>query len=468
MLVAGCGPSDGRAAYVVNTIVRSDLVLLRNRPSLTADKYERMALSPYNFFRGTFPLFLRDALDPAQPTSWTRYPLPNVLWLGIGDAHLENFGVLRATDGTLALEPNDLDAADSYPSLWELRRLGASLALATRASNASDPDAQARAITKEAEIVRAAMVGYLDELGRVASGGAQKRWSTSEGATILEDVWERAEEGLSTRSELRELTAVQSGQRRFVRGPIDGDASEILRDLPPSALAALPETLQAYASTLLAPPPLGALTLRDAVQQLGSGIASLPRVRLLLLVDGPSTRDDDDVILELKELCDSPSPGFRAPGVAFDDVPSRVRLASRRLWARVDAEPHWGTATFLGLPVQLRLESEGQQGLRVKRLTGARGTPQALEAMAAIVGARLAAIHGPQLGAGAVTKLFAQDREGFLMEQTQASRSIADGVESDHALFVEALSRLGPTLGADMDPEPVVSTLAPLLDGLSP
>lgn len=54
---------------------------------------------------------------------------------------------------------------------------------------------------------------------------------------------------------------------------------------------------------MIAPPPPSFFQIEDAARELGSGVASFPRVRVLVLVRGPTASPDDDVILpEIKEL----------------------------------------------------------------------------------------------------------------------------------------------------------------------
>src|SRR5437867_13290316 len=80
----------------------------RRNPELLRLKVERMAASPFAFFRGTFHLFARDILDKFFET------LPRVSGSEIeldlvGDIHSENFGTFQATDGKVHYDINDFD-----------------------------------------------------------------------------------------------------------------------------------------------------------------------------------------------------------------------------------------------------------------------------------------------------------------------------------------------------------------------
>lgn len=462
---AGCSepPEDPREAAVVSAIADADMPLIRSRPALVAGKYERMARSLYDFYRGTFPLYLRDARESSLPVSSSRFSVSLALPLTVGDAHVENFGTLRAGDGTFALEPNDFDGADRYPYLLDLRRLTTGMALAARLSNEDDPEASARAAEAARSIARAAAEGYARGALAMTEGAALAPMTEDLGVPGLEDLFERSQSDHEERKELAELTVLEGGVRRLRRGGVEeGEPAHAYHDLPPFVLAALPGAIEAYRQTLLAPPPPEFFALLDAAREHGSGVASFPRVRVALLVRGPTDAPDDDVILELKELADSGGPAFFAPGVSFDGVEARVLGAARAIWARPDADPLWGVTRLFGLPAQIKTESEALKTLRVSRMEEERGTVEALSSLAACLGDRLARAHIQTLSTSptqaeiggavaAIAAVIAEDPEGFADEQADASIAYADLVTEDWDRFQRALDRLGPRLGVPPD-----------------
>src|ERR1700722_7920936 len=71
-------------------------------------KIARMAETPFAFFRGSFHLFARDALQRDL------IPLPLLSNDGIemdlvGDIHSENYGTYKADDGLIHYDINDFD-----------------------------------------------------------------------------------------------------------------------------------------------------------------------------------------------------------------------------------------------------------------------------------------------------------------------------------------------------------------------
>lgn len=95
--------------------------------SLVPTKYERMACSPFGFFRGAVPIMAADLAS-----------LPNTGILNqlCGDAHVRNLGAFAAPDGRLIFDINDFDETIRGPFEWDLKRLATSLVLAGREDGA--------------------------------------------------------------------------------------------------------------------------------------------------------------------------------------------------------------------------------------------------------------------------------------------------------------------------------------------
>ena len=448
---ASCGggePLDpaARTTAIVGAMVEADRRELSGRGDLVAGKYARMARALYDFYRGTMPIFRADLADPRMRVARTEFDLPGQLPFSIGDAHPENFGLLLAADGTLALEPNDLDAADRYPYQLDLRRLTVGLVLASRAASL-DPDEQGA-------VVRSCVTAYVATLRAVDDGTYAPRRIDDGSDPILADLFRRGRRDLAARAELAQLTVVESGTRRFVRGAPDAeDPENVLSDLPPWAYSEIGASLSVYRSSLPTPPPEGDLTVLDAVREHGSGVASWARIRVLVLVRGPTDAADDDVILELKEETQSGATGPLPPGVFSDDEADRIRRATRAAWSRSDAEPRWGASSWLGIPVQIRLESEAQKTFRTDRLAGDRASLSSISTLAAVLGELLARVQASE-GLGADGRFASRlvtrigDREAsFVDGEVEAATAHADVVTLDWELFREALRARGPTLG---------------------
>ena len=435
-------------------MVRADEPLLRSRPALVEGKYARMARSLYDFYRGEVPVFRADLADGRSELSRTEFPADGPLPFSIGDPHPENFGVVRASDGTPALEPNDLDGADRLPYHWDLRRLTIGLVLAARLSNEGDEPARMAARASERSIVESAASAYADAIHELAADGVIARVTTDGGSAIVADLFRRSERGRVARGELTDLTEIGAGGRRLRRGVLAaGEPESVLLDLPEAAALAVPAVLIAARARMVDPPAASYFGVLDAARELGSGVASWPRVRALVLVRGETDADEDDVILELKELGDSGVPAIFPPYRPADDPEARVALALSLDWARPDADRFWSTADgWVGMPIQVRSETDAHPTFRVRRLTADLGTPDALRAFARVLGsllARIAArdIDGGRGAARAIDRAISRDPARFVANEVDVAARGADRVEADFALFRTALRALGLTLG---------------------
>lgn len=468
--VAHCGGEtlDARDARIVEALTAADLPLLRSRPSLVAGRYARMAAAPYDFYRGSLALFLRDWRDASMSLSRSAFSLDNPQPLALGDPHPENFGTLLGADGVLRLEANDLDAVDRLPYLWDLRRLTVGLCLAARLANPDDPVARTATRAAARSIAEEAARSYADALR-----GAVPAITEGAGSTLLDDLFRRARRDASSRTELAALTVMNGPARRLRRGaPDPEDPQNRLVDLPSWARDALPGTLSSYQRTLQVSVAQGFFTVLDAAREFGSGVASWPRARVLVLVRGESDGPDDDLVLDLKELADPLSPGSLPPAVWWNDVGARV-ASGRTAWSRPDAEAFWSVSIWLGMPVQIRAEREAHKTVRVSRMNGPAGAPASLRALARSLGSLLARAHGRTLPDGrhpgeAIASVIARDPAGFVREQGEVSEAYATTVLEDAARFRALVATRGPRLGF-VDEEPGGSLdLRTLLFGGSP
>jgi len=441
-VLGACAPA-ARDDEVIAVLTRSDEPLLVNRPSLVAGKYALMATDAYSFYRGTLAVFRHDWEEGRLSRS--SFELGAPVW-GVGDPHPENFGLLVAADLTAALETNDLDSADRVPALFDLRRLVAGMALTSKLSN---PGASAK------NVAAAAAQGYVDELGRLAAGGAPVRYDSDRGELVLADLFKRSARDLAARAELTNITELSPSGRRFLRGVVDPtDPTGIQADLPQTMHAAVAELVK----------PLGAPMI-DVVHEYGSGVASWPRVRLLVLLKGPLGDDSDDFIVEVKEEGDSPFDGWYPRDVTAADAATRVLTGARRAWFRPDADPRYFTGTWLGFPVQVRTEAEANKGVKLKRLTSDRATEAAMSQLSVDLGALLARIHAAT-APGTAQRLHAaiSDPAAFVEEQAVFGDSCSDGTLADFAAFQQSVRQRGPLLGFSASAAPLRSDLAALFE----
>lgn len=100
-------------------------------PRLVALKYERMAASPFGFFRGAVPVMAYDL---------SLLKTPGIAAQLCGDAHVRNLGAYAGPDGRLVFDINDFDETIAGPFEWDVKRMAASLVVAARGSHMRETD----------------------------------------------------------------------------------------------------------------------------------------------------------------------------------------------------------------------------------------------------------------------------------------------------------------------------------------
>jgi uncharacterized protein (DUF2252 family) len=96
-------------------------------PALIAIKYDRMAASPFGFYRGAVPVMGHDLSLGPNTGIFTQL---------CGDAHVRNLGAFAAPDGRIVFDINDFDETIRGPFEWDVKRMATSLILAGREAGA--------------------------------------------------------------------------------------------------------------------------------------------------------------------------------------------------------------------------------------------------------------------------------------------------------------------------------------------
>jgi uncharacterized protein (DUF2252 family) len=103
-------------------------------PELLPVRHQRMAASPWNYYRGAAAVMAADLAS--QPHSGIMVQL-------CGDAHVLNFGLWATPERNLMFELRDFDETLPGPFEWDVKRLAASLAVAARHDHLSAATANA-------------------------------------------------------------------------------------------------------------------------------------------------------------------------------------------------------------------------------------------------------------------------------------------------------------------------------------
>jgi uncharacterized protein (DUF2252 family) len=210
-------------------------------PDLRAVRGQRMARSPFAFYRGSAAVMVADLA--ATPRTGRLVQVS-------GDAHVANFGGYASPERRLVFDVNDFDETARGPWEWDVKRLTASLVLAGRAGGlrASACD----------DVVSVALAAYRTRTREYAEMSPRDVWYAStdvRGAvrsaldTRAKRTWERAEREARSRTALTllpKITEVVDGKLRFVDDP------PLLEHVADDAdsLATAQRILDAYRTTL--------------------------------------------------------------------------------------------------------------------------------------------------------------------------------------------------------------------------
>lgn len=462
MSLLGCGPVDGRRAWLVEQLTRDNAPWLTRDPELLAGKYRAMAADPYDYMRGTAAIFLADLGRPGTdrtPTAFVDARRGADLLL-LGDPHPENFGVMLPAGGDperdLYLEMQDLDGAAHGPWIWDLRRAAVGLSMLLHPAEAVCPPASCRDAA-----VAALAHGYVDEIEALADTGRGWVDPTSRhdhGGLIRDFLDDTRQDGLAQRRLFKETDPhpEREGERVLERDEALDEEGDGLLEPTPAQQAQLDVLLHQLAPSM----PAGFRVL-DAVRHHGRGVASFPATRFAVLWDTGAPGTDDDGLLTLREVLDPPAvPGLWLPVEGlFADGASRVPAASRQLWRVPTADPHLAGLSDGPLPFKVQTWSYHHDGLDHEDLVdalldGDHGVEDVL-GLSRLLGGLIAGAHARSRTATGepafedVAFWVVGAGEALAEETVEAARRDLTRTLDDHELFTEALDDLGPWLGAE-------------------
>lgn len=183
-------------------------------PDLVPLRAERMAASPFAFYRGTAAL---------QAADLARDPHSGILVPSCGDAHVANFGFYASPQRTLAFDLNDFDEAAWAPWEWDVKRLVTSIVIGGQATARDEDvvmDAALAAVRTYARSMaattqRSPLVRFFEHFDVTAVAESADR----ETGAVLREAMRDAEKRTGDRA-TRKLTEVEpNGRMVFVERP---------------------------------------------------------------------------------------------------------------------------------------------------------------------------------------------------------------------------------------------------------
>ena len=352
----------------------------------------------------------------------------------VADPHPENVGTFRATDGTMLVDWNDLDAAGYGPFTADVRRLATGLIVAA----ATDDEALAQ------QLVARVCAGYVATIAALAAGQDVRPMGVG-AHPLLDKELAKARTRGEARQALDELAPVTGGIRYVAFGDLepiaeDGVYEDTVQPVGAEAAVWLDRAVAQWAGRRGIP-----AIVKLRARRLGAGVASYAALRYDVVLEGPTSANEDDVVLELKEERD---------GVVVHGMPQREAAewsspaeravdAQRRLQARRDADPDLGNAELGGLSFKIRNREAFQRGLDHLDLAalakGSASKRTQLTNLAELLGGLLARAHGRARtsdgveGWRVISPLLVGREAAFTTELTTSARAEAQQVIEDHA-----------------------------------
>jgi len=178
-------------------------------------KYQRMAVSPFTFYRGAAIIQARDLANAR---------VSGITVQACGDCHLANFGGFASPERVLVFDINDFDETFPGPWEWDVKRLGASLILAARDQKFSKTVAE--------KAVRAAAAAYRERMAEFSEMKVLDTWYAQISIDVIKEYFRKdpdmsarlAKKQKQARSQTSEavipkLTAVVDGLRKIKDNP---------------------------------------------------------------------------------------------------------------------------------------------------------------------------------------------------------------------------------------------------------
>jgi uncharacterized protein (DUF2252 family) len=219
-------------------------------PELVPIRYGRMAASAFAFFRGAAAVMAADLAHVEQTGLEVQL---------CGDAHLSNFGGFASPERDLIFDVNDFDETMPGPFEWDLKRLAASLEIASR-SRHFDRGMRSSIVAQAACSYRTAMREFatMRDLeiwySRLDTAAIAARWGAQAGHKVAETFQRRVTKAQSKDhlAALGKLTSAVDGELRFVHNPpLMVPADDLFTDVySKQTLGGLYDAMSEYRHTL--------------------------------------------------------------------------------------------------------------------------------------------------------------------------------------------------------------------------
>ncbi|TBL76054.1 DUF2252 family protein [Paenibacillus thalictri] len=283
-----------RKNFLANSIKASNAFF--SDPAMKADKYVTQAAGSFDFFRGTPDVFFKDLNTSVFPVpdAWKQMDLKTTVQ---GDAHLQNVGTFENASGQVKFELNDFDSSAPAPFYWDLLRMVPSLFLERDNGTATE-----KSLTDAdmADIIN----GFLDEYRSMLAA------VNGDGNLLNKELTTSNVDGF-TKTLVDKMAAVTLVDQLDGAVPVDTQTQTrkfktnskyvVLTAAERQLFEANWNSYLASIDSFVRSKNPGYFNLKDVVYRVNQGNASRGSTRFNVLIEGDSTGQNDDVLLDVKE-----------------------------------------------------------------------------------------------------------------------------------------------------------------------
>ncbi|MDR3462908.1 MAG: DUF2252 domain-containing protein [Beijerinckiaceae bacterium] len=302
--------------------------------SLVPERYKRMSVSPFTFYRGAAALMAHDLAAHRQV---------GALVQACGDCHLLNFGAFLTPENRVLFDINDFD--ETYPGAdftLDLKRLCASLAVAAQDSGLGDKKAQA--------IAQSAAKSYRTFMAELAEKSPLDVWRVS--ISLEDEVCRLEDQELETKVLAQLIKAEKSAKpaNDFPDFTISQSGDMVIGDKPPTIFhvgadgeavhtVLNDKALANYKATLL--PDRRLLLDRYSLRDVAFKVVGVGSVGTYCAVGLFATPDNEPLILQLKQAWDSVIAPLASKQTSYANQGQRVVDGQRAMQAASDPFLGW-------------------------------------------------------------------------------------------------------------------------------
>lgn len=256
--------------------------------SIRTEKYCKMKASEFVFYRGTNHLFWQDL---ALHEDLNMFSNNNTkIWLQ-ADLHTNNYGAYDNDNGTIVYGLNDFDESIIADYQYDVWRLAISLVLVARENGGFSHGETEDIIDKFSE-------SYLDTLSLVRGNKTELETIFTKDNTYgrLDDFLTDTKNDNSRSRMLKKWTTISNG-KRVLDSQIDD-----LESISPSLYQQIEQAMPAYGNSLSGSINYDSayFSVKSIARRLHAGVGSLGVARFYILIEGESSDQDDDRILDVK------------------------------------------------------------------------------------------------------------------------------------------------------------------------